>query len=655
MNIFEEAELLKTAIQKTNTHFIIESMNSIIGSSESELDNQLVESEIESRFSNPIQIDHVGSLFEELNWDEKSRVDRMLGSGHSYYQQSFLSQHPKAQAEFDRQSKTEGRGRIRIPVEFETSDLNPNEEVKRHLSDNGWMTHKEGYIAGLTYKHIQTSGDPSKGIQPSTKKVEKRIGSVLDEIKAPDRIKKLYMKDPARASSKTTSYDMILTNHPYDVAGMSTDRGWISCSNIRRNDPRDTRHRGNGPGAKLMAEELNNHTHVAYLVPRGGDIDKDAVGRLAFKHYKDAVTGHSTLFPEGTSYGTTPNGFKKRATAEVRNLFDAKPNTLYLKNRDVYQDGGHSIVSDGTPSVESVDAAWKSIGKPDKDNPMHANLISNIEPNIKYASTKLRKLSKLMGDIHRHLDSGNVDAAMESMHDYSSEHSDLDKLRLVTSDPDTNFRKMHDRLVDSFDVSKHSWRYGSGEIMGGILTRAKSRFYTKPVRTVDEVVNRIRGQHNLGDRFSYSNKMVIPEDHKLGADPIKKITEGLSSAGLLNHDSYQHTFHSIPSGHQKTRGNFYDHAVRLMHAGVDGMESVVNDIAADMHEKLTGERTGWRGMDTIGVASVLHHSKPETRRILADRLGKTVDEIIKPHKKELADRDKKLKELIAKSKLESGE
>jgi hypothetical protein len=110
------------------------------------------------------------------------------------------------------------------------------------------------------------------------KVVAHRIGKVLDEHGAPANIKKSFVQDTFRTGAKTGEYDAILTAHHHDIAGGSTDRGWISCANIRTNEPRD-KFKGNGPAAKKMSEEINNMTHHMYLVPRGGNVDTDAIAR----------------------------------------------------------------------------------------------------------------------------------------------------------------------------------------------------------------------------------------------------------------------------------------------------------------------------------------------------------------------------------------
>ena len=47
---------------------------------------------------------------------------------------------------------------------------------------------------------------------------------------------KVFANDPVRTGSKLSNSDymVVISRYPYDIAGMSTDRGWDSCQNRKR-------------------------------------------------------------------------------------------------------------------------------------------------------------------------------------------------------------------------------------------------------------------------------------------------------------------------------------------------------------------------------------------------------------------------------------
>lgn len=101
-----------------------------------------------------------------------------------------------------------------------------------------------------------------------------KIGRVLS--KNPE-LKKMFDSDPNRKSmvNATRNRQLIcISMHPYDIAGMSTDRGWVSCMNVKT-----------GSNKKFVKQDIAGGTLIAYLIdPSDRNINKP-IGRCLAKPY----------------------------------------------------------------------------------------------------------------------------------------------------------------------------------------------------------------------------------------------------------------------------------------------------------------------------------------------------------------------------------
>ncbi|AWY08605.1 hypothetical protein HOT49_gp189 [Erwinia phage vB_EamM_Alexandra] len=98
-----------------------------------------------------------------------------------------------------------------------------------------------------------------------------KIGKYL--AKDPD-LKKMFDSDPKRKSlvNATRNHQLIcISMHPYDIAGMSTDRGWVSCMNLKT-----------GSNKKYVKQDIAGGTLIAYLIePQDKNINKPIARCLA--------------------------------------------------------------------------------------------------------------------------------------------------------------------------------------------------------------------------------------------------------------------------------------------------------------------------------------------------------------------------------------
>lgn len=281
----------------------------------------------------------------------------------------FLAQHPVAEKMFAKGGEKRD-WQIRYPVKFSSAgNLQPDSKVVTFLRrELKCRVDLEDYTKGVCRRKTMV-GDVSRGIPMKEKEIVISIGKLLDREEAPDNIKKAYMNDPFRKSSGTVDYDIIITGHPIDIYGGSTGRGWTSCMDVgdktfkdddnehherlvgTTKTPQPSHHYDTENAANFIKKDINHQHHMAYLVPRGGDIDHDAIARTSYKLHMSLTGGNkTTLLPENTVYGDPPEGFLKKANEIMEELFEVEEG-IFSITTEAYCD------SSRLKSVGTVDAS----------------------------------------------------------------------------------------------------------------------------------------------------------------------------------------------------------------------------------------------------------------------------------------------------------
>lgn len=109
--------------------------------------------------------------------------------------------------------------RIYLPLKGETLDAKPGveQEVAKYLSDNGYDV--LDYVKGTC--RFKDAKNPSK------------IGQVLTKLGAKDgdakRLMKAFVEDENRKAGSKEQLMVVISRHPYDIAGADTDRDWTNC------------------------------------------------------------------------------------------------------------------------------------------------------------------------------------------------------------------------------------------------------------------------------------------------------------------------------------------------------------------------------------------------------------------------------------------
>jgi hypothetical protein len=189
--------------------------------------------------------------------------------------------------------------------------LLPNKNVADEVSNAGYVI--DDYATGIAVSK-----------QDNKRKV--RIGKIL---KDPDNIK-LFANDPDRAASKQGQKPQLvcISRHPYDIAGMSTDRGWTSCMNL------------DSSNAKYIPMDIKYGTVIAYLIDAEDKNIEHPQARMLIKPFVNTLGGHDVAFGiENSIYGTAPAEFTTVVNEWVDQVNESrKLNGIFHINPDVYPD-----------------------------------------------------------------------------------------------------------------------------------------------------------------------------------------------------------------------------------------------------------------------------------------------------------------------------
>lgn len=190
---------------------------------------------------------------------------------------------------YDRAIFPNGEYRIYLPLQKSeaTNQVKVPPEIAKVLADGGFTV--TDYITGkATDKYGREVG----------------IGKILNRF-APE-LKDTFDKDRQRAGSKAADDSLVvISRHPYDIAGMSTDRGWSSCMNLR-----------GGKNKKFVMLNVSGGSLIAYLVDKDDPNITRPKARVLIDPYYNAAdpkknSGEVALGVNSTVYGTAPPEFLK--------------------------------------------------------------------------------------------------------------------------------------------------------------------------------------------------------------------------------------------------------------------------------------------------------------------------------------------------------
>lgn len=165
-----------------------------------------------------------------------------------------------------------------------------------------------------------------------------KIGKILKENK---ELNELF--NTSRTHSKNDNLLIVISRHPYDIAGMSTGRGWTSCTNLTDGDLK-----------KYIWKDVENGTLIAYVIDSEDENIEHPICRLLIKQYINIKNENDTiLFPMVKVYGMNISGFKS-AIIEWLNTFQSFKG-VYTFGNDSFKDGSPDFIGLGLKKTDNIE------------------------------------------------------------------------------------------------------------------------------------------------------------------------------------------------------------------------------------------------------------------------------------------------------------
>lgn len=151
-------------------------------------------------------------------------------------------------------------------------------------------------------------------------------------------------------SNKPNSYYIIFSTHAYDIAGMSTGRGWGSCMNLY-----------DGGSKQFVHQDIKEGTIIAYLITSQDLNIQNPISRILIKPYINIKDKNDVVYDPDPEYGTAPTKFYKTVYKLIDAAQPGKQGNFELVD-SLYCDNALT-------DRDSVITKGKSKGKPlNKDN-----------------------------------------------------------------------------------------------------------------------------------------------------------------------------------------------------------------------------------------------------------------------------------------------
>ena len=203
------------------------------------------------------------------------------------------------------------RNATRIYLPLETEQVHAPKPIEKALKKAGYKVHD--YRKGLA----QSIQDPNRKM---------KIGKLL--AKYPNLVKKMQ-NDPRRQGK--SDYEIVISRHPYDLLGMSTNRGWESCMNLSR-----------GEAQRYIPMDIKHGTIIAYGIKKGKTPEeirnqrnlKEPVCRVLIKPFINIEDENDIILGiENAVYGTSPPGFERAVMEWVDDIeqTDTLEKTIVVK------------------------------------------------------------------------------------------------------------------------------------------------------------------------------------------------------------------------------------------------------------------------------------------------------------------------------------
>jgi hypothetical protein len=204
--------------------------------------------------------------------------------------------------------------------------------VKKELENNGYSISEEDYIEG-------------KITDPNNEKARLKIGRVLNKLKVGKDIINSFSQDPVRTS--VNNLLIVISRHPYDLAGMSTDRDWDSCMEINT-----------GSNRHYVEIDIEEGTIIAYLISKNDRNINRPYSRILIKPYSNSKN-EIKLGVSTKAYGVEKELIRQE-TKKIIKKFNGIIDNVYERNSKLYPDGDSEVLT--MDKYDKIDSLYGSDG-----------------------------------------------------------------------------------------------------------------------------------------------------------------------------------------------------------------------------------------------------------------------------------------------------
>ena len=251
--------------------------------------------------------------------------------------------------------------RLVFPIEITDLDEAKNHQLFEKIRDfleskNYSLESFSDYVKGVTYQNkngkpdtknpmkigrVLEKEEPLGEIEINQRTVDPSTGEVKREKKiVPGKpLAHEFKMDPTRLQGKNF---VVISRHPYDIAGMSTDRNWTSCMDLGPKIEYKGRKEEHGLHSDYVKEDIASGSLIAYLVSDkdrtpGGDLAiRRPIGRILMKPFV-SEDGKSIAYSVGKIYGAGGEAFKSFVTKWAEDL-NGKLEGEYKLHPNLYND-----------------------------------------------------------------------------------------------------------------------------------------------------------------------------------------------------------------------------------------------------------------------------------------------------------------------------
>lgn len=209
-----------------------------------------------------------------------------------------------------------------------------------HTSDNVYLDSVIQVEVGDVLRSLNyTLIDYKKGLckKDGDEKNVYKVGKVLNKNNAEYTLKR-FNEDMIRSNVNLNldELEVVISYNPFDIAMMSTGRGWSSCMRYKIGEFSDF--------AKHIHDDISCGMLVAYLIHKDDKKIHNPKARMLLKPYKNFNTGETYYIPAGMVYGLTLESFKNTLQEWLDEWQPEKEDVLYVNSYKFYIDKSESNI-----------------------------------------------------------------------------------------------------------------------------------------------------------------------------------------------------------------------------------------------------------------------------------------------------------------------